>query len=209
MTSHDHLKQLTDIKEMMEKSSKVLSLSGLAGVFAGIFAILGALTFYFVSKNIFGLNLLEVFKESFINIPKNLIYFGLLDAIAVGILSIGFGLLFTIRKSRKKGYKIWQPTTKYFLLSLFIPLSTGALFCLFLIKYNLIILIGPCTLIFYGLALVNSSKYTYKEIQFLGITEIALGFIALFFIGFTLIFWIIGFGILHIVYGMVMYKKHE
>lgn len=209
MTSNEHLKQLTDIKEMMEKSSKVLSLSGLAGVFAGIFAILGALTFNYISNSFFGLDLLKITEETFTNIPEYLIFIGLLDAIIIGILSIGFGLFFTIRKSRKKGYKIWQPTTKYFLFSLFIPLSAGALFCLFLIKYNLIILIGPCTLIFYGLALVNSSKYTYKEIQFLGITEIALGFLALYFIEFTLIFWIIGFGILHIVYGIFMYKKHE
>ena len=120
MTSNEHLKQLTDIKEMMEKSSKVLSLSGLAGVFAGIFAILGSLTFYYISINYFGLNLLKIGDEPLIEIPQNLVNIGLLDAIIIGFLSIGFGLFFTIRKSRKKGYKIWQPTTKYFLLSLFI-----------------------------------------------------------------------------------------
>ena len=64
-------------------------------------------------------------------------------------------------------------------------------------------------LIFYGLALINSSKYTFFEIRYLGIAEIVLGLIASVFVSSGLILWAAGFGLLHIIYGIIMYYKYE
>jgi hypothetical protein len=94
------------------------------------------------------------------------------------------------------------------LINLSIPLVAGGLVCLILLNKGYISLLAPLTLVFYGLALVNASKYTLSEIRSLGIIEIALGLLALFFIGFGLIFWSLGFGILHIIYGIVMQRKY-
>jgi hypothetical protein len=64
-------------------------------------------------------------------------------------------------------------------------------------------------LIFYGLALLNASKYTLKEIRYLGMSEICLGLIASAWVQFGIVFWGIGFGMLHIIYGTFMYFKYE
>ncbi|MES2397617.1 MAG: hypothetical protein V4549_16525 [Bacteroidota bacterium] len=68
---------------------------------------------------------------------------------------------------------------------------------------------APSSLLFYGLALINASKYTLNDIRYLGICEIVLGLIASLYIGYGLLFWAAGFGVLHIVYGAVMYYKYE
>jgi hypothetical protein len=64
-------------------------------------------------------------------------------------------------------------------------------------------------LIFYGLSLVNAGKFTFSEIHYLGLTEIVLGILAGIFINHGLLFWTLGFGLMHIVYGTVMYYRHE
>ena len=90
-----------------------------------------------------------------------------------------------------------------------IPLITGGLFCLALLYHGLAGLVAPATLVFYGLALVNASKYTLHDIRNVGYCEIVLGLASLFFLGYGLEVWVIGFGILHIIYGSLMYWKYE
>jgi len=64
-------------------------------------------------------------------------------------------------------------------------------------------------LIFYGLALVDAGKFTYGEVFYLGILEIITGLVSAFFPSLGLFFWIFGFGVLHVIYGLVMYRKYE
>ena len=85
----------------------------------------------------------------------------------------------------------------------------GGFFIFRLIELGMYGLIAPASLIFYGLALLNASKYTFKEIRWLGIMQIILGLINLWNIGNGLLYWSAGFGILHIVYGVVMWYKYE
>ena len=95
------------------------------------------------------------------------------------------------------------------LIHLFIPLLAGGIFSLLLIWHNNITLVASTTLIFYGLALVNAGKFTFGEIHYLGLSEIVLGLLAGFFLNYGLLFWALGFGLLHIVYGWVIYKKYQ
>lgn len=208
MTQNEHLKQLTDIRDIMEKSSRFISLSGLSGVFAGFFALVGAGIFYFYCLNQLGVDILTSNHTRMIILDWNTVIYGILIAGTILILSIGCGIFFTTRKAKRKGLQVWHHTTWRLLVNLAIPLGTGGLFCLLLLKYGLFAMIGPCTLIFYGLALLNGSKYTLEEVRYLGISEIILGLISMYFIGYGIIFWVIGFGFLHIVYGWYMYKKH-
>ena len=83
------------------------------------------------------------------------------------------------------------------------------IFCLALLRWDLPALVAPSTLVFYGLALVNGSKHTLRDVEFLGLTEIALGLAGLFYLGNGLELWTTGFGLLHIVYGAWMYFKYE
>ena len=124
-------------------------------------------------------------------------------------LSIGGGIFFTTRKAKKKNLPIWDATAKRLVIHLFIPLAAGGIFCLILLFHRDVHLIAPATLLFYGLGLINASKYTLSDIRYLGFTEIILGLIASIFVGYGLLFWAMGFGVMHIIYGAVMYYKYE
>jgi hypothetical protein len=133
----------------------------------------------------------------------------MLTALVVLILALIGAFYFSFRKARIKGQKIWTPVSRRLLLNLLIPLITGAFFILFLYTQTQWLLIVPVMLIFYGLALVSAGKFTYSEVFYLGLLEILTGFAALIFRGNPLLFWMMGFGCLHIVYGIVMYRKYK
>lgn len=204
----DYLKDISEIRSMMERSSRFISLSGLSGVFAGIFALTGAAIAYYMLE----MNQYDFYYEGAINSSESNISFMsflIVDALLVLIASLIAGVFFTTRKAKKQGLKIWDKTAKQLLISISIPLFAGGFFCLALLYHGVIELVAPATLLFYGLALLNGSKYTLDDIKYLGISQIILGIFSSFFIGYGLLFWTIGFGLLHIVYGSVMYFKYE
>lgn len=205
----DQLQQIQQIRSMMERSSRFISLSGLAGVFAGIFALIGAGAFYMFIHSKFNSRYAQLAQVIPVEIDLSIIQFVILDAAAILFFSIVFAIFFTTRKARSMGQTIWDATARRMILSLALPLVTGGVYCLVLLKYHWFGLIAPTTLVFYGLALVNAGKHTLDEIKYLGISEIVLGIIGLFFIGYGITLWVIGFGILHIIYGLMMYARYE
>ena len=207
-----HLETLSEIRSLMERSSRFISLSGLSGVAAGIFALLGAAAVYFyldLTPFTGGKRAYYVAAATANKWGMNYLTFFFLDAAIVLLGALSAGIFFTTRKAKQKGQKIWDALTKRLLINMAIPLVAGGIFCIGLLSHDLFGLVAPSTLIFYGLACVNASKYTLTDIRYLGICEIILGLIALFFIGYGLEFWALGFGVLHIVYGTLMYFKYE
>lgn len=196
----EHINDLKAIREMMEKSSKFLSLSGLSGVIAGSTAILGAAFAYFFL-------LRDPSLTGYTRIQEMLIL--LADAIVVLAVSVGCGLWLSHRKAKKSGQQLFNKITRITLYSLMVPLAAGGLFALIYLLRGDIQIVISSTLLFYGIALVNASKYTYGEIHYLGITEIVLGLLAALFPHNGIIFWTIGFGVCHIVYGLIMYFKYD
>ncbi|MFN3916351.1 MAG: TMEM128 family protein [Flavobacteriales bacterium] len=206
------LKDLTEIRSLMERSTQYLSLSGLSGIAAGILALLGAALVYFdfAYIKIGGYSYADfVGGELSPDLVSDKIWFLLKVGAGVLILALAMGFYFTWRKAKKKNLKMWNNPAKRMLLALFVPLIAGGLFCVALVIHGLYGLVAPATLVFYGMALFSASHFTYKDIKFLGISEIVLGVIASFNIGYGLLFWAIGFGLLHIVYGVLMYFKYE
>lgn len=208
-----HLETLSEIRSLMERSSRFISLSGLSGIAAGSFALIGAaFAFVYLGKIPFEGSLYASIQEAAAlgekwSLQQKEFFF--LDAALVLIAALAAGIFFTTRKARQKGQKVWDALTKRLLFSLAIPLFTGGIFCLSLIKMGNSHLVAATTLVFYGLSLVNASKFTLRDIQYLGISEIILGLIALNYVGLSLEFWAIGFGLLHIIYGALMYYKYE
>ncbi len=201
----DHKQDLKHIREMMEKSSRFISLSGLSGIFAGVIALISAgIAYYlFIEYRI------DYFEKVQVIYSEELIVRLFVLAVTTLFVAICGGVFFTYKKSRKRGQPIWTKNTIGMLLHISIILVTGGVFCILLLYHDVIYLIAPCMLIFYGLALVSGSKFTYGEIKYLGILEIVLGLLGCIFIGYGLVLWAIGFGVLHIIYGIVMYNKYK
>lgn len=213
---NQHLEDLNQIRNLMERSSRFISLSGLAGIFAGSFALIGGFTALKVMTGSF--NIANYSNRLPILIDVNMLFFIILVAIMVLILSISSAVFFTTRKAKKQGLPLWDAKAFRMLANMAIPLVAGGVFCLILMyhylntpqySHNLFGLIAPCTLLFYGLALLNASNYTLDEIRWLGITEIILGLFACIFLANGLIFWMLGFGVMHIIYGAIMWYKYE
>ncbi len=207
----EHLATLQEIRSLMERSSRFLSLSGLSGVVAGSIALLGAAAAFaylglwpFAASGAY-------YPISAAPHPWGLgpLAFFTLDAAVVLVGALAGGIYFTTRRARRKGLPIWDTLTRRLLVNLLIPLVTGGLFVVALYLQGLPALIAPATLIFYGLALINASKYTLDDIRYLGFAEVGLGLLGAFAPGYGLELWAIGFGVLHILYGLLMYRKHE
>jgi hypothetical protein len=197
---------LTDIRSLMERSSRFISLSGLSGVAAGTTALAGAALAYYARQSILGdIDILFTRYEAYQILLET--YFFI--AIAVLLLAVSLAFFFTWRKARKQALPVWDATARRLVLHMLIPLVTGGVFCLALIKFSAFWLIAPAMLIFYGLALINAGKYTIGDIQWLGILEVVLGLIAMWFPYKPLLFWTLGFGVFHIVYGLYMYAKYD
>lgn len=204
--NQEHLKNLSEIRSLMERSSSFLSLSGLSGVCTGILGIITFLISYlrlFPYYDKFGTryNIREMKNEA-------VIFFLFFSALVLLITFIEV-IYFTYRKAKKKGLPLWDGSAKRLLFNLFIPLMTGGLFCLILVYHEIYFLIPASMLIFYGIALFNAGKYTLHDVRYLGISELILGLLAAFFPLTGLWFWGIGFGAMNIVYGIVMYVKYE
>ena len=204
MNELKYIDDLKDIKDIMNRSSRFISLSGLSGVSAGIFALLGA---YIAYQTVYAKQDYLGYERAILTI-ENLTTL-LIIALLTIALSIGAGIFFTSQQAKKNKEKLWDLQTKRLLINLLIPLATGGILCLMLLFKGYIGIIAPLTLVFYGLALVNASKYTLTGIRGLGLVEIILGLIAFHFIGFGLLFWSLGFGLLHIIYGIAMHIRYK
>ena len=208
MEAKNYLKDISDIKEMMNRSSRFISLSGLSGIMAGIYALLGAaLAKYYLSyyDTIYS-NYDDVTTYA---ISEQLVTDLILIASSVMVLATLTAIVLTTKKARKNNEKIWTSTSKRLLAGFCIPLFSGGLFCLVLVQYGVVVLVAPATLLFYGLALINASKYTVGDIKYIGLINVFLGLISTQFIGYGLYFWALGFGVLHIIYGIIMYNKYD
>ena len=200
MRNEDYLKDISEIKNLMNKSSRFISLSGLTGILAGIYALIGAaVTYYFVTTYSYGTLLLDgwVFKT---------IVFILF---MVAFLSIVTGIYLTTKKAKKNGEKIWDTSSRRLIFNFLIPLVVGGLYILIILSQGRYGQTGGLMLIFYGLALINASKYSIGNIKYLGYSEVILGLIATLYPGYGFWIWVVGFGFMHIIYGTYMHFKYD
>ncbi|MFT6746388.1 MAG: uncharacterized membrane protein YgdD (TMEM256/DUF423 family) [Glaciecola sp.] len=216
----EHLDNLKEIKSMMEKSSRFVSLSGLSGISAGICALVGAGVAHMKIKEFYSSwssrvqqysNIEQDFNPGLIKLNTSgdltieLVTIAVVTLIAAVILST----FFTMRRAKQKGQTLWNNTSRRLVLNVGLPLVAGGLFCLILLKHNLFGLLAPTTLIFFGMAMINGSKFTLPEIKYVGVINIMLGLLNGLFIGYGLVFWALGFGVVNIAYGIYMYLKYE
>ncbi len=214
MTSDkEHLDNLNDIKQIMERSSRFISLSGWSGIAAGVCALVGAYFGHIELKENYYFSVSTSNQNDYTYFPffvRQLLHDRLFHIASFAfIAALLSAFIFTYIKSRKNNTPVWSTTSRRLLLNISIPMIVGCIFLLKLIENGNYGLIAPGCLIFYGQALINGSKYTLGEIKYLGYGEIFLGIINCWFTGLGLYFWAAGFGVLHIIYGIFMLKKYE
>ena len=202
----DYIRDISEIRSMMERSSRFLSLSGLAGVMAGIYALVGAyIAYYFFHFNPDQIAYTTTQSNLLASdLPKVIIL-----AILVLLLAIGTAIFLSSQKARKRDEKVWNATSRRLIANMAVPLLAGGILILVLLAKGFIGLIAPLTLVFYGIALYNAGKFTYDDVKFLGMIQVGLGLIGSFFIAYALLLWAIGFGVVHIVYGIYMHLRYE
>lgn len=201
----DYFRDLAEIRSMMERSSKFMSLSGWAGILAGIYALIGAYFAYGLLDS-YGLE-----EGSYIAQTNRLEdYFPLIALfMLILVLALGTAIYLSLQKASKRGENAWNATSRRLLAHMAIPLVAGGLLILILLSKGLVFLIAPLSLIFYGIALYNASKFTFEVLKYLGLIQITLGLAGACFPGYGLLFWAVGFGAFHIVYGTYMHYKYE
>jgi hypothetical protein len=200
VTKDEQLESLNEIRSIMERSTRFISLSGLSGVFAGIYALIGAI----IAWGILGYDI-PGFSEGAValsDLSQEILLWYL-------FLALGTSYFFSRRKAQKKGVPFWSKSTRRLLANLFIPLTAGGIFCLILFINGNVPMVIALSLIFYGLALYNASHFTLNEVRYLGLADIICGIFALLFPAIGLVFWAIGFGIFHIAYGLFMHLKYD
>lgn len=202
----DYIQDLAEIRSMMERSSKFLSLSGLAGVLAGLYAIAGTYAaYYYLNFQPDGFQYpINVTGDTIAGMPP---VFGL--ATLVLVLAVLTAMALSSARAKAKDEPVWNPTSRKMLSAVAVPLLSGGALLLVFIGAGFAGLAAPVSLIFYGLALFNASQFTFKDIKYLGFFQIVLGLVSAVFISYSLLIWAIGFGFLHIVYGLFIHFKYE
>ncbi len=173
---------------------------------AGIYALIGA----YIAYKFFGFNPDEIIYSptqsgTLSSSVLNVIYL----ANAILLLALFTAILLSYNNAHKRGEKVWNPTARRLLINMAVPLIVGGLLILILISKGMIGLIAPFTLLFYGLALFNASKFTYNEVRILGLIELGLGLVSSYFVEYGLLIWAFGFGVIHIIYGIYMHYRYE
>lgn len=207
MNKEKAIQSVNEIKELMEKSSKFMSLSGLTSILAGLYSLIGS---YFAVKIIGTRQSGSAYPLEILNVnsPTRLEIIVLL-ALGVLVLSCLTAFLISYYKSKKAGQKLFNTLTYRILWNFSLPLITGGLFCVALLYHHNYGLTSSVMLLFYGLSLINASKYTFSNVAWLGYAFLILGIADSFIEGYALLFWTLGFGICHILYGILFYLEYE
>lgn len=210
MENKEVFSTLNEIRNLMEKSSRFLSLDGTSAIFVGIYACISAVIAYYMLGGTGQLswNFIE-FPRLNVNTPYRLQLMLFFAALLV-ILCLLTVFLFSYRKARRNNQRlVFDRTARRLLWNFFLPLISGGILCLSLIWQQHYGLTSSIMLIFYGIALINVSNYTYSNIRYLGYAELILGLADSFVEGHALGFWTVGFGFFHIIYGIFFYFKYD
>jgi len=197
MSDERHREDLKEIRSLMEQSTRFLSLSGWSGIMAGIYALIGAYMVYDY------MNSAPFYSNPESELPFILIGLGVMAAALIT------GAILTQQKAKKSGQTIFTKTALRMVVNIGFPMVVGFFVWVAFALNGGIDYMAGMLLIFYGLGLINGSKYTLNDIRVLGVANVSLGLLALFFTHYGLYFWAAGFGLGHIVYGAYMWMRYE
>ena len=198
MNKEKYLDDISEIKMLMTKSSGFYSLTSLSGIATGLYSLVGSSIIYWLFK----------YKYNSDYLHPDILKYALVDLIIVGLLSIATSILLTKRQAKLNRELVWSTPFRKMIKTFSVIFGIGCIVILnFLLKeeYERF---GALMLIFYGLALISSSKYTFKEVMIIGYIHILLGILATFIPEYSFWLGVTGFGIVHLLFGIVMFLKN-
>ena len=185
----------------MQQNSSYFSLSGLSGILVGIY---GLLTVYMVHM------LTSTYGDGFdgsSQLPIALLEIGILVLAVVMILVALITLRIRAKRSAKKhNEKLWSPFSKKLRFHTLILLLLFIVILAVVANKGYYSIITPLMLLLYGIFLLNLSRLVGR-LRYLAFAELILATIAYFIYDKELLFLGLGFGIFHIIYGIVTLKK--
>lgn len=201
MSKEKHLDDLAQIRSIMERSKKYLSLSPWAAVMAGFYALTGASITFVLIPDLFN----HFTNERVLTSGKLWVLFCL--AMGMLILATWSALALNSRQARKNGGQLWTKAARRLALNFVLPMLAGGLFITALWLHSYYTLIPAAMLLFYGLSLINAGNFTFSNVRILGVLQTALGLGAAFWPNTGLWWWTMGFGWLHLCYGWWLYHQ--
>ena len=180
----------------MEQGKSYFSLKSLSGILIGIY---GLATVYLIDKLTSGEGSgIEMVSQ----LPILFLQIGI-TAIAVVFIIIS---LFTLwirakRRAKSEGKKLWNTSNKKIRLQTLITLLVLIVVIIVIANQGYYSLVTPISLFFYGLFLLNLSRFSSKGLVFLSIGEVLLGVAAYMIYDKEIFFLALGFGLLPIIYG--------
>ena len=202
MDNKDALNTLKEIKDLMARSSRFQTISGWSIVIIGIYASIVSLGAWLLLGNHEPYTWLPAFAQDFaINTPSRTILALVIAAVLVVVSFLTVCLGSYLKTKRDNQTFAFDQTVRRSLINFFVPAIAGALFCVAMLVQGHYGLTSSIMLLFYGLALINCSHYTRSSIALLGYGQLLLGIVDCFVVHHAILFWFLGFGLLHIIYG--------
>jgi len=130
-----------------------------------------------------------------------------LSWLAVAVVAAAVGLAATLRRARAEDYALWARPATSFWLQLVTPLVLGALLTLLWSARGSWELVAGTWLVFYGTGLMAGGNWCRNAVRRAGLAFQVLGLAAFVWpaLGGALV--VAGFGGVHLVTGMSMWKK--
>jgi hypothetical protein len=200
------LRDIAEIRSIMERSTKFISLSGFAGIGAGLVALVGA----WVAWKLLTADsvTLDYAATSADLQPDTRISLVILAGVVL-IVALAIAWFFSRRIMRRHAEPVNRTVMRHLVLSFAVPILVGGFMTLLLFLRGPLWTGAPSMLLFYGLGIFSAGSFTFGEVRTLGLIEILLGINAALLPEFGLYFWAAGFGVLHIVYGILFFRKYR
>jgi hypothetical protein len=174
------------IRDTMERAASFTAVPGWGGVAIGITAVAtGIVAFRMAAQQQFLAWLVE------------------------GVLALTIGCIAVRMKSRRLALSLSSRPARRALLSFVPPLLAGAVLTTVLYRADLLTVLPGLWLLLYGAAVVTGGAFSVRIVPVMGICFMLLGGVALLAPVISgNVFLILGFGVMHIVFGTLIARRH-
>ena len=185
---HDRaMDNLRYIRETMERSQSFTAVSGKGGILMGVVALLAAVVAGRVST-----------AEAWVSVWMG-----------AAAISLTVALIAITRKGGTAGEGLLAGAGRKFTWNLTPPLLVGALLTVALTQVGAVALLPGVWLLLYGTGVVTGGAFSVRVVPLMGLIFMLFGAVALFLPpGWENLIMAVGFGGLHIVFGIVIWRKH-